>query len=421
MPLHAPGPRALLAAALLLAAPARAAEPTRLALPGGLQVLVYPIPGASRVALRYLVRAGSALDPPGKEGLAHLLEHMVIRSSGGEVSLTLAADAAGARLNAFTSRSWTVFELDAPAATFGPLASRYLRAITSPNLSGGDLTAELGVVQGEQGERASGRTIMSLVEDALFRVHGPEGTILGDRSSRYQIRLADLVAVYTRGFATSGTTLVLTGAVTPEQARALVEQDFLLPPALAGEAPPAEAQSPLLPATEKLWAPFLASTLGFRVDPGDEAACDALAELVELRLMMRLQLREPLVESVQAGCWSLHGTPFLVAFASSPTIQAGDLPDQMERAFREVVARPPTPAERATLEQRRARRADLVAQDPEALADRVVEVLARGAGAASPPPLAVPKELPLEAMQALARRVLVPERRLLVALSPFQD
>jgi predicted Zn-dependent peptidase len=421
MRLRSPGPLALVAAALLLSVPARAAEPTRLALPGGLEVLVYPIPGASRVALRYLVRAGSALDPPGKEGLAHLLEHMVIRSSAGEVSLTLAADVAGARLNAFTSRSWTVFELDAPAATFGPLASRYLRAITSPNLAAGALTAELGVVQGEQGERASGRTIMSLVEDALFRVHGPEGTILGDRSSRYQIRLSDVVAAYGKAFATSGTTLVLAGAVTPEQARSLVEADMLLPPALPGEAPPSDAQSPLLPSTEKLWAPFLASTLGYRVEPGDEAACDALAELIELRLMMRLQLREPVVESVQAGCWSLHGTPFLVAFAASPVLLAGDLPDQMERTFREVAARPPTPAERATLEQRRARRADLVAQDPEALSDRVVEALVRGGRGASPPPVAAPRVLPLEAMQALARRVLVPERKLLVALSPFQD
>jgi len=421
MRLRSPGPLALLAAALLLAVPARAAEPTRLSLPGGLQVLVYPVPGASRVALRYLVRAGSALDPPGKEGLAHLLEHMVIRASAGEVSLTLAADAAGARLNAFTSRSWTVFELDAPAAAFGPLASRYLRAITSPNLVGGDLAAELGVVQGEQGERASGRTIVSHVEDALFRVHGPEGTILGDRSSRYQIRLADLVGAYGRAFATSGTTLVLAGAVTPEQARALVEKDFLLPPALPGEAPPSGAQAPLLPATERLWAPFLASTLGYRVEAGDEAACDALAELVQLRLMMRLQLREPLVESVEAGCWSLHGTLFLVAFAASPTLQAGDLPAEMERTFREVAARPPTPAERATLERRRARRSDLVAHDPEAMADQVVEALARGTGGAGPPPVAAPRDLPLEAMQALARRALVPERRLLVALSPFQD
>lgn len=411
---------ALLGAALT-ALPARAEEPTRLALPGGLEVLVYPVPGAGRVSLRYLVRAGSALDPPGKEGLAHLLEHLVIRASAGEVSLTLAADAAGARLNAFTSRSWTVFELDAPPAAFGPLASRYLRAITSPNLSGRDLTAELGVVQGEQGERASGRTIMGLVEDALFRVHGPEGSILGDRASRDQVRLSDVVEAYGRAFATSGTTLVLAGDVTPEEARALVERDFLLPPALPGEAPPGDAHAPLLPATEKLWAPFLASTLGYRIDPGDELACDALAELLELRLMVRLQLREQLVEGVQAGCWTLHGTPFLVAFAASPTLAAGDLPAEMERAFRDVAAKVPTAAERALLEQRRARRADLLAQDAEAIADRVVEELVRGAERGKPPPVAPRRELPVQAMQALARKALTADRRMLVALSPFQD
>lgn len=46
-------------------------------LPNGLTVLLDPFPRDAFVAWRVVVRAGAAFDPPGRSGVAHLLEHML--------------------------------------------------------------------------------------------------------------------------------------------------------------------------------------------------------------------------------------------------------------------------------------------------------------------------------------------------------
>src|SRR5690554_5081946 len=48
-----------------------------LTLDNGLQVLLISDPGAAKAAAALDVRVGSADNPPGREGLAHFLEHML--------------------------------------------------------------------------------------------------------------------------------------------------------------------------------------------------------------------------------------------------------------------------------------------------------------------------------------------------------
>ena len=53
-------------------------EVVRFQLPNGLSVLLVPSHANPYVEARFVVRAGSSIDPPGKEGLATLAAAMVI-------------------------------------------------------------------------------------------------------------------------------------------------------------------------------------------------------------------------------------------------------------------------------------------------------------------------------------------------------
>jgi zinc protease len=414
--------RPLLCAGLLLAAPAASAlEPAvhREVLPGDLELLVIPVEEARTVSLRYVVRAGSLQDPPGKDGLAHLLEHLLVRGAPGAESLVEAARAAGANLNAYTSREVTTYVLDAPAEAFGPLAERLVRAITNPVLQAAQIDKELGVI-GQEGARAE-QGVLGFVEEVVYRSLAPVGTTLGRSSSRAGITRADLVEFFQRHYATGGTTIVLSGPVTPEAARQLVDRAVLVPPSLPGEAPERSVTSPPLPVTEKLRAPFIAAVSGYALAPEDRATCSALAAVIELKMFVALYLKEPLLRSISVGCYRLRGTDFLLAFGQAPTLEATELPAVLERIFLEAAFVPPGPQERKHLEKRLGREREQALLLPEALADSAASsAIERRPGGGTEVPLLAPVRIPAEAMRATGRRSFTPERRVLVLLSPFE-
>jgi predicted Zn-dependent peptidase len=421
--LAAPGPvrRAAPPASPATAAAAPAAH--RELLPGGLELVVLPVRLARTGSLRVVVRTGSAQDPPGKEGLAHVVEHALMQQRGGDgLDLLEAAALGGASANAFTRRDATTYALDAPAETFPALAERLLLQLTSPRFEGVDVARELAVIAREQDYGGDRVTPASLVEDALFRSVSLEGTVIGAPGSRERIAREDLIRFYERGYSTAAITVVLSGAVDAPAARALLSRAALLPPATADEGPLPEQLEPRLPVDERIRAPFLAAILGYRVDPGDRDACPAAAELIQARLLLALTVREPLVRAVEVGCFELRGAPFILAIAHARTIEAADLPEQLGRAFRGAAAIPPSAAERRQLELRRSRRADALRDDPLALAEAVADAASSGprdrAGTRLPGPAG---PLPAEAIRELARRTFVPERRVLVFLSPFQN
>src|SRR5689334_9897770 len=52
-------------------------------LPSGLRLVDYAVPQVERFSVTVSYGVGSADDPPGKEGLAHLVEHLAYRAAPG--------------------------------------------------------------------------------------------------------------------------------------------------------------------------------------------------------------------------------------------------------------------------------------------------------------------------------------------------
>jgi len=80
---------------------------------------------AEELVLQALVRAGSAFDPPGKEGLAYLV--------GRATSEPLAA-LEDARLQVLVDREWVLFELACPASRSDACTDALVTALTAPSL-----------------------------------------------------------------------------------------------------------------------------------------------------------------------------------------------------------------------------------------------------------------------------------------------
>lgn len=94
----------------------------RVVLPNGLVVLMAPVADARSVVVLQAFRAGGAFEPPGRSGLAHLVEHVVYRGPTPDTDYEALLRARGAlELGATTSRHAMSFVAVVPPAEL-PLA-----------------------------------------------------------------------------------------------------------------------------------------------------------------------------------------------------------------------------------------------------------------------------------------------------------
>lgn len=80
-------------------------------LPNGLKVVSESLPHLRSAALGIMVGAGSADELKGEEGLTHFIEHMAFKGTARRSAFQIASelDAVGGRLNAYTSKEYTVY------------------------------------------------------------------------------------------------------------------------------------------------------------------------------------------------------------------------------------------------------------------------------------------------------------------------
>jgi zinc protease len=390
--------------------------------PDGLELVVQPLPGATWASLRLLVRSGGEDDPPEKGGLAHLVEHLVMQGSADARWLALddAARAAGAIVNAHTTPSFTKYELDAPAAAFPRLADTLLRMVTSPAWGLAKLATERGVIETEAAYYADA-ALLSLVDSAVFPSPLQAGPLAGTEASRGNISLDDAIAFFQARYAPDRTTIVLAGAVTPEDGRALVARAYRVPPALPADVSPRAAEAPALPVEQRVAAPVTVMMLGYALAPPDSALCEEIAALVHLRVLRSVLAQGGVVRAVDVDCPRLRGNDFILAMAYTNRLDSGDLQADLDDAFRSVARRPPDARERALVDAHLARVRDRTVTEPDRLAERLAVRAAEGGGRTDLSAL-FPGRLPGAARLAeLGRRSFAADRRVQLSFSPLQE
>ncbi len=101
----------------LTGTPGMADTPEYHTLPNGLQVIIDQDQRFPLVSMRLYVRAGSAHELPGEEGISHFLEHMVFKGTEkrGPGQVAGEIEEAGGYINAGTSFDYTVYTIDLPS------------------------------------------------------------------------------------------------------------------------------------------------------------------------------------------------------------------------------------------------------------------------------------------------------------------
>jgi zinc protease len=208
-------------------------------LPNGAEVVVVCRPGVPLAAARLQVRAGAALDPAGRHGLALMVAAVARRGAGGRTGRALddLVESRGAHLGANADEDAAVFSLTAPVEALPRLLGPLVDLARAPQLPPREF------------DRLRRRELAALAHDAdepplvadraLLREayaghpygHAVEGTVRHVGA----MRRSDAVAFHRRHYGPAVATLVLAG---PLDARAALAQARRLLERWKGEAEP---------------------------------------------------------------------------------------------------------------------------------------------------------------------------------------
>jgi zinc protease len=190
----------------------------------GLRVVVEEDHSAPVVGVIAIVGTGSTSDPPGHEGLAHLVEHLTFRAkqSQGQSLWTLLDQAGGAHVNGYTSFDATAYYEFGPRDSLLDLLLLEGLRISDPlaNVDERTFAVEREVVRNEL--REDNETgVSGAVWAKLLAVTYPPGhpyarATIGSHESLSSITLQDARAFAKRHYRPANTTLLVIGDVKLE-------------------------------------------------------------------------------------------------------------------------------------------------------------------------------------------------------------
>jgi zinc protease len=190
-------------------------------LPNGLRIVVLAEPNASEVAITMRYGVGDADDPIGREGLAHLVEHVMFEPVLERLETRALA------FNGYTTHDSTLYvEHAAPdqlSAMLGIEADR-IRA-TCDAVSAAAFERQREVVSNELRERADDDAIRSALATAVFGTGHPFARV-SSAATVAAITREQVCAFVAQHYAPSNAVLVVSGDTTLAEVRPLVEAAF---------------------------------------------------------------------------------------------------------------------------------------------------------------------------------------------------
>jgi zinc protease len=229
-----------------------AVEPVRQVLPNGVVLIVQEHRASDLVALQLWVRAGGRDEAPAELGLSHYLEHMLFKGTPtrppGAIDQLL--EGLGGTSNAFTSYDYTHYDVVVPADSIVAAAELLADIAVNAAFPPPEIESEKKVVFEEMSltEDDPERFLTRRVTEEVYPEHPYGRPILGTRELVQKLERDELAAYYRKHYVPQNMVLVVVGAVTPAQVRALADRTF---GRLQGPAP-ARPQTSRPPAITKI-------------------------------------------------------------------------------------------------------------------------------------------------------------------------
>ena len=197
-------------------------------LPNGVSVVVARRAGVPLVAVRLAVSVGASLDPPRGHGLANLVAQVARRGTARRTGRQIddRVESLGSEMGAGADEDATYFGLSAPAEFLPELLDVVVDVATRPTFPAREWErirrreiASLAHVLDEPGMVADRAMV-----DAVYRGH-PYGHPTDGRARHLEgLRRRDALGFHERWFSPAATTLIVVGAVDPDEALALARR-----------------------------------------------------------------------------------------------------------------------------------------------------------------------------------------------------
>ncbi|WP_224240434.1 M16 family metallopeptidase [Hyalangium gracile] len=302
--------------------------------PSGLRLVVHENPRASRVTMVVSYRVGATDEPAGKEGLAHLVEHLTFLARPAEARAPRRSSrllASGAESNASTSHDGTDYFLTVPPEQWAPLVALEAGRLRAPleNVTEEDFRVARDVVVAELRQRyEAGPEGMQQrwLHEALLPGSAYGRPAGGTPESVQHLTLEDARAFVRAHYTPAHAVVVVSGPLSSERVRGTVRAGFAeltesrqamptppvrrvpppFPPEAPGNAPLVVKQGPV--EYPRLWLTWTLPGLYSGQTPQALAA----QGLLEGRLVSQLA-REERVHNLSVSLEVMDGVALLIA------------------------------------------------------------------------------------------------------------
>jgi len=341
-------------------------NPETFVLGNGMQVVVVPNHRVPVVTHMVWYKVGSADEPTGHSGIAHLLEHLMFKGTEkhgpGEFSGAVAR--IGGQENAFTSFDYTAYYQSVAKDRLELVMEMEADRMTNLTLTEDQVKSERQVVLEERHQRIDNDPSAILSEHAgavQFLNHPYRRPIIGWEHEISDLDRPEVLAFYEQWYAPNNAVLIVAGDITAEELRPLAENYYgTIPrapdvPRLALRDPPQKTARRVTLRDERVRQPEWSRSYvvpSYKTGPGDDAyALEVLAQILgggpTSRFYRQLVVDRALATS--AGAWydpSRRGPAQLSLYASPrPGVSLEQIEDAMESVLREVIRDGVTDAE----------------------------------------------------------------------------
>ncbi len=202
----------------------------RTALPNGVRVVSEPVPGARSLSVGVWVGLGSRDERAELAGLCHVLEHLIFKGTATHDAraLSLAFDAVGGEMNAYTAKERTAYYSRVPAGADDIGIDLLLDSVTGAALRAEDLANERDVILEELAgaEDDPADWADTKLYEVLFGEHPLGREVIGTTETVHRISVEDVAAFVAEHHHGANIVISAAGVVDHERLVAAVDARF---------------------------------------------------------------------------------------------------------------------------------------------------------------------------------------------------
>lgn len=202
---------------------------TEYAFPNGLQVLLYPDNSKPKTTVNVVYKVGSRNEGYGETGMAHLLEHMVFKTTkGGRELFKELTDRSAGSFNGTTNYDQTMYFETFNAGDENLRWALGLEAQRMVNMTmlQKDLDTEMTVVRNEMenGENSPFNVLNQRVLAAAYNFHNYGKTVIGNRTDVERVPIANLAVFYSKYYQPDNAVLIVAGQIDEAKTLAMAAE-----------------------------------------------------------------------------------------------------------------------------------------------------------------------------------------------------